>query len=135
MDASEVAPGLWVASRFYPYDMPNALLVDLSGSPDREAAAVAGRYIWWPFEDGPYIPEGIKALARYLEPEARLVIRCDAGRNRSALLAGLVLVASGYEPDDALVLLRARRTTARMPECLSNETFVAFLTQRKTPNP
>ncbi len=127
MDASEIVPGLWVASRFYTFDMPDVLLVDVSGEPDAEAAKVAGLYIWWPFEDGPDVPDLESLIAAAFVAREPVVFRCDSGRNRSPLLAGLVLIRRGYTGERALRTLRERRTTAKMSRCLSNQAFVEYL--------
>jgi len=53
----------------------------------------------------------------------RVLIRCQAGLNRSSLCASLVLMKDGYTADDAIALIRARRS----PHALCNEDFVAYL--------
>jgi len=42
----------------------------------------------------------------------RVLIRCQAGINRSGLTMALVLLLDGYEPDDAIELMRSRRSSA-----------------------
>lgn len=39
----------------------------------------------------------------------RVLIRCQAGLNRSGLVTALVLVKEGYRPDEAIELIRAKR--------------------------
>jgi len=53
----------------------------------------------------------------------RVLIRCQAGLNRSGLTAALVLVKAGYAPDEAIALLRAKRTQY----VLCNGEFEAFV--------
>lgn len=53
----------------------------------------------------------------------RVLIRCQAGLNRSGLTAALVLVKAGYSPDDAISLLRTKRTQY----VLCNSEFEAFV--------
>jgi len=40
----------------------------------------------------------------------RVLIRCQAGLNRSGLTAALVLIEAGYTADEAITLLRTKRT-------------------------
>ena len=53
----------------------------------------------------------------------RVLIRCQAGLNRSGLVTALVLVRSGYSPQDAIELIRKRRNSL----ALFNRQFVKFL--------
>ena len=54
---------------------------------------------------------------------SRVLIRCQAGWNRSGLVMALVLMKEGYTADDAIDLIRERRTKY----ALCNETFVEYL--------
>lgn len=51
------------------------------------------------------------------------LVHCQAGLNRSGLVAGLALVLGGMAPTDAVALLRERRS----PAVLCNPTFHAWL--------
>jgi len=53
----------------------------------------------------------------------RVLVRCQAGLNRSGLVMALVLIREGYTPDEAINLIRSKR--AQMALC--NETFEAWL--------
>lgn len=54
----------------------------------------------------------------------RVLIRCQAGLNRSGLIMALVLIRDGMEPADAIDLIREKRGAA----ALFNTTFVSWLT-------
>lgn len=56
----------------------------------------------------------------------RVLIRCQAGLNRSGLITALVLMMDGFTADEAINLIR----TTRDPMCLYNETFVAWLNRQ-----
>jgi protein-tyrosine phosphatase len=82
------------------------------------------------FEDAELTPES-KALAgqaarlvldRLLEGKSVLV-RCQAGLNRSSLIAGLAMVGLGFEGSDAVQLIRSRRS----PWALCNEEYADFI--------
>lgn len=53
----------------------------------------------------------------------RVLIRCQAGWNRSGLLMALVLIREGYSPKEAIDLIRGKRS----PHALSNWTFSRWL--------
>lgn len=66
------------------------------------------------------------ALADYVAAVSKIgptLVHCQAGLNRSALVAGLALVRSGMSADNAIRLLREKRCNA----ALCNETFEAWL--------
>jgi len=53
----------------------------------------------------------------------RVLIRCQAGLNRSGLITALVLMMDGFTADEAINLIR----TNRDPMCLYNDAFVGWL--------
>lgn len=53
----------------------------------------------------------------------RVLIRCQAGLNRSGLITALTLILGGYEPDEAIQIIRARRSSY----ALFNQSFVNWL--------
>lgn len=53
----------------------------------------------------------------------RVLIRCQAGLNRSGLVLGLVLIRAGYSGVEAINLMRSQRS--RM--CVCNESFEEYL--------
>ena len=53
----------------------------------------------------------------------QVLVRCQAGLNRSGLVMALVLIREGYSADDAIDLIRQRRGSS----ALCNRRFVAWL--------
>lgn len=53
----------------------------------------------------------------------RILVRCQAGINRSALVAGLILIKEGYSASAAIELIR----TKRFSYCLSNNYYEKWL--------
>ena len=53
----------------------------------------------------------------------RVLIRCQAGLNRSGLLTALVLINEGYSPSDAIALIREKRSGW----ALCNSDYVSYL--------
>jgi len=84
--------------------------------------------------DGPVVPdeEQLYHLARWINmcrKHGTTLVHCQAGLNRSALLAGLALVLEGNDPDDVITQLRA----SRCPAVLCNKKFEGWLrNQTKT---
>jgi hypothetical protein len=56
----------------------------------------------------------------------RVLVRCQAGLNRSGLVMALVLIREGYNPEQAVELIRQNRGDI----ALCNDTFVRWLTLR-----
>ncbi len=56
----------------------------------------------------------------------RVLVRCQAGLNRSGLVMALVLIREGYTPEQAVALIRQNRGDI----ALCNDTFVRWLTLR-----
>ena len=53
----------------------------------------------------------------------KVLIRCQAGLNRSGLLTALVLINEGYTPEDAIALIREKRSGW----ALCNPDYVSYL--------
>jgi protein-tyrosine phosphatase len=56
----------------------------------------------------------------------KVLVRCQAGINRSGLVTSLVLIRDGYSPEDAIRLIRENRCEA----ALSNSRFEAWLLEK-----
>lgn len=84
--------------------------------------------------DGKDVPdtEQLYSLARWInicKQHSRTLVHCQAGLNRSGLLAELSLVLDGMQADEAIALLRATRS----PAVLCNKAFEKWLRQQVTP--
>jgi protein-tyrosine phosphatase len=58
----------------------------------------------------------------------RCLSRCQAGLNRSSLVTALVLMRDGYSPENAIGLIREKRS----PNALCDQDFVRWLVQYST---
>lgn len=69
----------------------------------------------------------IRQLADWLYQEwkqgKRVASKCQMGWNRSGLVLALVLLLDGYSADEAIELIREKRS----PHALSNSSFVRFI--------
>lgn len=62
-------------------------------------------------------------VASRVEDGKRVLVRCQAGLNRAGLVSALALMYLGYTAEDAIQLLRSKRS----PWVLCNEYYVAWL--------
>lgn len=63
------------------------------------------------------------AVAVAVEAGRKVLVRCQAGYNRSGLVAAWALVALGHSPEEAVALIRVRRSRW----ALFNQAFLAYL--------
>jgi hypothetical protein len=95
---------------------------------DIEMAQLLGRsYIFYPVSDGRVVDRGLEFIAYDLSQVIRLgkavIVHCRAGRNRSGLLAALVVrEVTGCTGKEALEIVQERR-----PNALANPHFCAYL--------
>lgn len=108
----------------YPYDLVVTLYADAQPAP------WGVREMRFGFPDGPlgnsdarHAVDLARMAHRAWRSGDQVLIRCQAGVNRSGLVTALVLMLDGYDPTKAIDLLRRRRS----PVVLSNRDFVAWL--------
>jgi hypothetical protein len=106
-----------------------ACVIDLEGEVDHGVPSVPGHmlYVYFPIydEDLPDLArlDAVCSLgARLLESGHKVLSHCGMGFNRSALVAGLILVQRGMSGAEAVARIRERR-----PGALFNETFERYL--------
>ena len=104
-------------------------VIDLEGEVDHGVPSIPDHmlYVYFPIFD-----EGLPDLARLdavcslgtrlLESGQKVLSHCGMGFNRSALVAGVILVQRGLSGVEAVARIRQRR-----PGALFNETFEAYL--------
>ncbi len=107
------------------------VVIDLEGGLDEGIPNVPNRclYVYFPIEDDdqqlPNLSK-LRAIARMaaslIAEGHRVLSHCSMGFNRSALLAGLILMELGMSGPHAVVRLRERRAGA-----LFNEMYATFL--------
>lgn len=76
--------------------------------------------------EGPFDPGAVLRLARWVNEcraDGPTLVHCQAGLNRSNLVAAAALVLAGAEAADAIALLRAKRS----PAVLCNRDFEAWV--------
>jgi hypothetical protein len=103
------------------FDLEEGLDHGIPAHPDRVI------YVYFPIEDDdlPTLHK-LHALARLgaqlMREGERVLVHCEMGLNRSALLAGLMLVCTGLSGEEAVARLQDRR-----PGALYNRRFAAHL--------
>ena len=91
---------------------------------DRELAAGAGIEALWNPTDDDFEPKPAEfferstqfALEALQDERAQVYVHCAAGIHRAPLTTAAILCALGYEPNDAMRLVAARRSGADFPE-------------------
>lgn len=85
------------------------------------------RYGVWDADGRDFKPEDIFDLVKMAHADWKkgkdVLIRCQAGWNRSGLVTALVLIRDGMNAEDAIDLIREKRS----PYALCNDDFVRFL--------
>jgi protein-tyrosine phosphatase len=105
-------------------DLESGLDAGIPAHPDRVI------YVYFPFadEDVPTLHK-LHAVARLgaelVRNHERVLVHCQMGLNRSALVAGLVLVHNGMTGGDAVARLQERR-----PGALYNQAFADYLSNQ-----
>ncbi|MFK4147664.1 dual specificity protein phosphatase family protein [Streptomyces sp. NPDC004065] len=136
---SEIVPGLWMGGHEFrsrsgqvelavvhdEFDLVQSLLRLPGYGPDPGV-----EHQVWPIPDGPLDGTqlaGVMRLAQAacdaLDAGRRVLVRCYSGYNRSGLVVAHALVGRGCSADEAIRLIRARRSSW----ALHNELFVAYL--------
>jgi protein-tyrosine phosphatase len=104
-------------------------VIDLDGDLDIGVPTVPNHmlYIYFPiFDDG--LPDLVKLHsvaklgASLIETGHRVLSHCGMGFNRSALIAGLILIYLGMDGKEAVELIRIKR-----PGALFNDNFAEYL--------
>jgi protein-tyrosine phosphatase len=105
------------------------IVFDLDGDLDVGVPAIPDTllYIFFPFEDKELpdlakLHEMARLGASLIAQGERVLCHCGMGHNRSALLAGIMLTYLGMTGEEAVVLLRKKRTGA-----LYNKNFAGYL--------
>jgi len=110
-------------------DLRISAVIDMDGDLDIGVPTVPNHmlYIYFPIfdEDLPDL-EKLHAVARMgaglIKSGHKLLSHCGMGFNRSALMAGLIMIYLGRTGPDAVELIRQRR-----PGALFNENFASYL--------
>ncbi|MFC4504060.1 MULTISPECIES: protein-tyrosine phosphatase family protein [Streptomyces] len=135
----EIAPGLWMGGHEYrgpsgqpafavvrdEFDLVQTLLRLPGHGPDQGV-----EHQVWPIPDGPLDGTQLAGVIRLaqaagdaLDAGRKVLVRCYHGYNRSGLVVAHTLMRRGHSADDAVRLIRSRRS----PWALHNELFVEYL--------
>jgi protein-tyrosine phosphatase len=76
-------------------------------------------FLWIPTVDSPglVIPirsliRGVRAALQTIKEGGKVYVHCAAGRHRGVAMGAAILIALGYDPDEAIELIKARRPNA-----------------------
>jgi protein-tyrosine phosphatase len=116
-DFAELAPGLFVGAHPEPedpFELGATVVVCLASGTSVRSVPRDGVLVHWPIPDGP-VPDsdtlrGVASLvAACLRSEAVVYVHCQAGMNRSALVAARVLMEQGMSAQAAIETVREQR--------------------------
>lgn len=142
---SEILPGLWQGGThdFDTLEFPKRYKFSDSEQPFDSVAtlyAVAHPVGWgvkemrFGFPDGaldeesiPHVIDIADWVFREWKEFKNVLVRCQAGWNRSGIIVALVLMREGYSVEEAISLIRSKRST----HALCNQDFVRFLKSYK----
>jgi hypothetical protein len=126
---SHIVDDLWTGGCIDGVPLPADFRYVVSLYPwERYALAEGTQRVEYELLDAAFVPEEstlYEAAKRVRDAAAKgtTLVHCQAGLNRSGLVAGLALVLDGYTPEEAIDLLRRRRS----PAVLCNPVFEAWL--------
>lgn len=85
--------------------------------PDPNVPSIA--LLWLPTFDSPFFPlpihklmQGAYSALRTIEDGGKVYVHCAFGRHRGVAMGACVLIALGYDPQEAMELIKARRAVA-----------------------
>ena len=114
-------------------EMQIQVIFDLEGGLDHGVSTIPGSiiYVYFPILDDPPPKllklDAVAALgAQLIRAGYRVLSHCGMGLNRSALLAGFILLHLGWDGEDAV-----RRLQERRPGALFNPQFYELLLSQK----
>lgn len=137
---SEVAPGLWVGGHDWVSDGGHRLRTAVVTDEFDVVVSLYSRQGHGPDDsvehhsyrmpDAELEPQDMADVGRLadvvaarLEEGKKVLVRCQAGLNRSSLVAALALVRRGWQPQEAIDAIRAGRDQ----NCLFNRSFVRHI--------
>ncbi len=127
MAISQITDTLYVSSRITKKNAAEALALDprliISMIIQRRPPRILGQppriLLWFKTFDLFLLPIPVKTLGRgvevalpVIEDGQRVLVFCEAGRRRSAAMASCILVGQGYTAEEAMKLLKNKRSVA-----------------------
>lgn len=127
MDYSQITKYLFIGStpRTKDYKLLHDLGVKLvinmrlERIPHRDEHNPAMPVIWLPTVDSPLLPiplflleRGVKAALEIIDRDGKVYAHCAKGVHRGVAMGAAILIAKGYEPLEAMDLIKRRRSAA-----------------------
>lgn len=128
---SEILPGLWQGGTYFRPDDGlaafDSVLTLYRSAPAAPSSVYERKFLFNDVLEMPPTSE-LADAANWVYGQwkilgKKVLVRCQAGLNRSGLVTALVLYQAGYNVDDAIALLREKRS----PYALCNRRFVQHL--------
>jgi Dual specificity phosphatase, catalytic domain len=126
---SEIVPGLWQGGCRTGLKLPGHIEHVISLYPwesyqGHDDVRSALSVVMYDSEDQGYAQvDAIAAWVNVCRADGPTLVHCQAGLNRSSLVAARALMLDGFTAQDAIALLREKRS----PACLCNRSFESYL--------
>jgi len=96
-------------------------------------------FLWLPTIDSPglvipirYLVRGAQAALRTIQEGGKVYAHCGKGRHRGVAMGAAILIALGYDPDEAMELIKAQRTVADPDAFYIRSRILRFARQYET---
>ncbi len=77
------------------------------------------KFLWLPTVDTPglvipirFLMRGVKAALETIQAGGKVYVHCQRGRHRGPAMGASILIALGYDPDEAIELIKTQRPDA-----------------------
>lgn len=131
---SEVIPGLWQGGCIHGVELPHDFDVVISLYPWEKYTlgpdTIRHEFKAYDSADVPDVDVAVNAAVDAYTEGKKVLIHCQAGLNRSGLVAGLALMCLGYHAADAITQLRI----SRCEHVLCNKAFEDHLYEVESSN-
>jgi dual specificity MAP kinase phosphatase len=77
------------------------------------------KFLWLPTVDTPglvipirFLVRGVRAALETMQAGGKVYVHCQRGRHRGVAMGASILIALGYDPDEAIELIKTQRPVA-----------------------
>jgi dual specificity MAP kinase phosphatase len=111
----------------------------LEKRPARDAHNPPLDFLWLPTIDSPglvipirYLMRGVQAALETIHAGGKVYAHCGKGRHRGVAMGAAILIALGYEPEEAMELIKVRRSVADPDAFYIRSRILRFARQYQT---
>ncbi len=96
-------------------------------------------FLWLPTIDSPglvipirYLMRGVQAAMETIQAGGKVYAHCGKGRHRGVAMGAAILIALGYDPEDAMELIKSQRSIADPDAFYIRSRILRFARQYQT---